>query len=91
MKKGRNGAMQLRTLDELLRDDLVKTALTDDGAAYLQILLTDQRSPQWNVRNNVCHGLLPASEFGPRIADRLLHAALFLGYSRAKAESDPIV
>jgi hypothetical protein len=85
LKPGRGGGFQLKTLDELLRDPIVKSALGDDLALYLRVLLTDQRG--WNLRNDVCHGLLPAEAFQKPLTDRLLHALLCLSLIRASDEA----
>ena len=77
LKQGRNGAMPLMTLDDLLRNERVEKVFGNDVSLYLRIFLTDQRG--WNVRNNVCHGLTRADQFQPIIADRLLHVLLCLG------------
>jgi hypothetical protein len=84
--KNGNGSFHFNNLDELLRKPETLDALTLDGVRYLRILLTDQRG--WNVRNEVCHGVLPADHFGPTIADRLLHTVLLIGCIRACEPSD---
>jgi hypothetical protein len=76
----RGGGKKLRTLDELLRDENLSSALepllTSDSVPYLRMLLTDPRG--WNVRNTVCHGLADSDELSMFVADRVLHAALLL-------------
>jgi len=74
--ENKNDGFQSRTLDTLLRDDIVKDYFGDDIAFYLKILLTDQRG--WNIRNKVCHGISPIEEFNDSIADRIMHAMLCL-------------
>lgn len=86
VKKGRDGAMTLKTLDDLLRDELFVQTVGNDLAGYFRILLTDQRG--WNVRNEVCHGLMPAGKYNPKVADRLLHALLCLGRLEARTRQD---
>jgi hypothetical protein len=76
----RGGGLHARTLDDLLRDELVGQALGENVITYLRILLTDARG--WNVRNSVCHGLAPASLFAMPVADRVVHAALVLALIR---------
>jgi hypothetical protein len=70
----------LKTLDELLREEVVARAFSADGALYLRILLTDPRG--WNVRNEVCHGVPAIEFFNPSIADRLIHSLLLIGVVR---------
>ena len=71
---------QLKTLDELLRQDCVKEVFTEDGAFYFRLVLTDQRA--LNLRNLLCHGILPPESFGVGAADRLIHVLVLLGLVR---------
>lgn len=71
---------QLKTLDELLRDESVVYALKEDGAYYLRLVLTDQRA--LNIRNSLCHGILPPESFDASVANRLLHVLVLLGLIR---------
>lgn len=85
LKPSRAGGMHLKTLDELLRDDLLVSVLGEDTALYFRILLTDQRG--WTVRNDVCHGIIPAMAFQARINDRLIHTLLCLALIRSKEQN----
>ncbi len=76
--KGRG--FQLKTLDELLRDPSLAYAITEDGAYYLRLVLTDQRA--LNIRNLLCHGIVPPESFGVNAANRLLHVLIILGFIR---------
>ena len=71
---------QLKTLDDLLRQDCVNEVFTEDGAFYLRLVLTDQRA--LNLRNLLCHGILPPESFGVGAADRLIHVLVLLGLVR---------
>ena len=73
---------QLITLDDLLRKEPVEKAFTPDGALYLRLVLTDQRS--LNIRNELCHGILPPDSFGSGVAARLLHVLVMIGWVRIK-------
>ena len=73
---------QLITLDDLLRKEPVEKAFTTDGALYLRLVLTDQRS--LNIRNELCHGILPPDSFGSGVAARLLHVLVMIGWVRIK-------
>lgn len=84
LKQARGGSFQLKSFDEILRDDIIYQSLGDDFASYFRTLFTDPRG--WNLRNNVCHGLKEAEMFTPEIADRLLHSLLCLGMIRLNAE-----
>ena len=75
-----NEGFQLRTLDDLLRTNSVNEVFTEDGAFYFRLVLTDQRA--LNLRNLLCHGVLPPSFFGVGAADRLLHILVLLGQIR---------
>lgn len=84
LKQGRHGSMMLKNLDELLRDTATGTILNERQIRHLQVLLTDPRGR--NIRNNVCHSLIPAAYFGPEVADWLLHSLLILGSLRKPNE-----
>lgn len=79
-QKNREHGYQLKTLDELLRQPSVVTTLTEDGAYYMQLVLTDQRA--LNIRNLLCHGIMPPEYFDTRAAGRLLHVLVMLGMVR---------
>lgn len=68
---------QLKTLDDLLRAKEAIDILTEDGAYYLRLVLTHQIG--LNIRNLMCHGILPAEHFDKETAMRLFHVLIFLG------------
>lgn len=75
-----NGGYQEITFEALLRnEDLIK-ALGEDFSFYFRVLFTDQRG--WNLRNNICHGLVPSNKINQKMADRVLHAFMYLGLLR---------
>lgn len=74
--KGHAYGKQLETLDNILKSDEIKNCFTENGAFYLKNLLSDMRS--YNLKNSICHGLLEESEMGWNVADRILHALLFV-------------
>jgi hypothetical protein len=78
--KSKNGGFQLRTLDELLRDEIIKRILGENIQFYLRVVLTDQRG--WNIRNKVCHGIATASTFSEQTLNCLIHILLILGTVR---------
>ena len=86
LKPSKGGGFHLRTLDEILRSEQIKTALDDDVSLYFRVILTDQRG--WNIRNSVCHGLLPFDHFTTAIADRLIHILLVLAQVRLKENNE---
>lgn len=71
---------QLKTLDELLRDEIITNVLGEDIQIYLRVLLTDQRG--WNLRNDVCHGMSEIESFSYQSIERLIHVLLILGTLR---------
>lgn len=78
IKPQRQGkGFQLRTLDDILREKSVSDAFTEDGAYYLRLVLTDQRA--MNIRNLLCHGILPPAYFTSGAAARLLHILVMIG------------
>ncbi len=85
LKPSRGGGLQLKTLDELLRDDRISGIFGEDAALYFRVLLTDERG--WNLRNGVCHGIVPFDIFGPSAADRVIHELLCLAQVREQKAS----
>lgn len=90
-KPSRVGGLLLRSLEEIFSDEKVRKVL-DEGfiphlrtIPYLRTVLTDQRG--WNVRNEICHGLLPSTHYDLRIADRLVHILLLLSRLRKDQET----
>src|SRR5690606_37083793 len=71
LRRNRQGGLQLRTFDDLLRDESVENCFGVDMSFYFRMLLTDQRG--WNLRNDVCHGISPAGAFNYSTADRVMH------------------
>lgn len=82
LRKNRQGGLQLRTFDDLLRDERVEACFGTDSSFYFRILLTDQRG--WNMRNDVCHGISPVGAFNYSTADRIMHVALCMAQVREK-------
>lgn len=77
LKKNRGGGYQLKTFDEILRDDILKQVLSEDIQLYLRVLFTDPRG--WNLRNDVCHGMSEIESFSYQAIERILHVILILG------------
>lgn len=86
LKAGRNGTMQVKNLNDILREPAIKQALGDDLRLYLLTFLADERGQ--NIRNNVCHGMAGPALFNERLADQTLHAVLALALVREKQGSD---
>jgi len=80
LRKNRQGGLQLRTFDDLLRDESVENCFGTDLSFYFRMLLTDQRG--CNMRNDVCHGISPVGAFNYSTADRIIHVMLCLAQVR---------
>lgn len=79
-KPGRHGGLFLKTFDEILRDKVISKVFGGDAALYLRILFTDQRG--FNLRNNICHGIISPQFISSEIANRIFHSLLLLGQVR---------
>jgi hypothetical protein len=84
LKPNRDKGMNLRTLDDLLRDKVVVKSFGEDMAFYLRVLLTEQIG--WNIRNRACHGLLPFTNYNYYFGDRVIHALLCLAQVKEKSK-----
>jgi hypothetical protein len=84
----KGGRVELLSLDQLLNSEKVASLLGNDTTIYLRALLTDPRG--WNVRNVVCHGLIEPNAITAAVADRVVHAILTLGYTRAAPAVDEV-
>jgi len=78
--KYKDSIYNLRTLDDILNEDAFKDLLGADTQTYVKVLLTDRRG--WNLRNEVCHGIVPPRMFNVIMADRLLHCLFLFGLMR---------
>ena len=76
------GGFDVKNLGNFLDDETVAAFFTEDIVAYLKVVLTDRRG--WNLRNNICHGILPASSFTQAASQQLLHVVLLLCAFRSK-------
>lgn len=81
-RPGRHGGIFLRNLDEILRDPIIVQTLPEDVIFYLNGLLSDQRC--WNLRNEVCHGILDYSDFTINKADRLFHVLMMFSWIKTQ-------
>jgi|AntAceMinimDraft_8_1070364.scaffolds.fasta_scaffold00719_17 hypothetical protein len=83
-RPGKRGGLFLRILDDILRDEGIKSVFGENTTNYLSVLLTDQRG--LNLRNRICHGLMPSDGFGEQISDRFFHVLLLLAQVRKNQE-----
>jgi hypothetical protein len=89
LKTGRNGMMQLKNLNDILREPTIKASLGEDLRLYLLTFLADERGQ--NVRNNISHGLVPPAQFNQGLSDQTLHAVLAVSLVRQKSQLPPNV
>jgi hypothetical protein len=85
-RPNRTGGMDLRNMDDLLRDPQIVNSLTADAADYFRVLYTDKRGI--NLRNDLCHGMLPGEAFHLGLADRVFHTLLLLTVFKATTAVD---
>jgi len=74
--------MQVKNLNEILRESAILNALGEDIQLYLLTLLADQRGH--NIRNMICHGFATPLHLNQQMADRILHALLTLALVRER-------
>lgn len=74
--EGNRSEYHYRQLGDLLRDKALTDYLGEELCFYLRTVLTDSRG--WNLRNNVCHGIVLPEELEWNAADRLMHIFLLL-------------
>jgi hypothetical protein len=77
----KDGSFNLKILNHLLDDDIVKNTFGKDMHFYFKVLM-DKRG--WNIRNKVAHGMAEANIFCKQDADRLLHAYLCVALVQLK-------
>jgi hypothetical protein len=85
LRQGRNGTLQRKTLNEVLRETAIKEVLGEDRRLYLLTLLADERG--YNIRNKVCHGLAAPEYFGQPLADQIIHGLLVVSLVRAQEQA----
>jgi hypothetical protein len=83
LKTGRNGMMQLKNLNDILREPAIKTCVGEDLRLYLLTFLADERGQ--NIRNTICHGLATPQQFNQGLGVQTLHALLAISLVRQKS------
>lgn len=76
LRRRQGGGYSEMLLDELLRTEQVKTVFDEDIARYFRVLLTDPRGA--NLRNDLCHGMLPPDRFTEQTSNLIIHLWLVL-------------
>ena len=79
-KAVRNGTMQVKNLNDVLREEPLIQCLGEDVQLYFLTFLADQRGQ--NVRNRITHGLTSFAEINQHLADRILHVLLVMALTR---------
>lgn len=74
------GGFDYITFGTLLCSPYLKNIFGEDAIFYLKLLFTESRG--WNVRNNICHGLLRSEFIQKPITDRIMHVLLLLSFIR---------
>ncbi|MCC7497089.1 MAG: DUF4209 domain-containing protein [Bryobacterales bacterium] len=85
-KAGRNGTMQVKNLNDILREEAILNCLGEDLQMYLLTFLADARGQ--NLRNRITHGLAPMAQIDVQAADRLIHVLLAISLIRERAKQD---
>jgi hypothetical protein len=83
------GVMDCKSMNEILRDEAMRSALTEDLWRYFEVVYVDKRG--LNLRNDVAHGLLSSNVFNRQVADRVFHTLLALSLMRAKKSQEGTV
>lgn len=83
LKAGRNGSMQLKNLNDTLREPVIKKSLGDNISQYLLCFLADERGV--NLRNTVSHGIAAAAIFNQATSSQVFHALLAVSVVREEA------
>lgn len=86
-RPNRVGGMDLRPLDDLLRDPIAQSQLGESILTYLRVLFTDRRGV--NLRNYLCHGMLGATAFSMDLAHRVFHVLLLFSFGAAQRPENP--
>jgi hypothetical protein len=85
---GQNGGFDLETLGTMLRNPYFEKVFGVKIPKYLQVLLVDPRG--WNIRNNVCHGMIQFNGNNRILSDRLIHVLLLLSFIQKTEKNNPV-
>jgi hypothetical protein len=87
---GASEITDVKSMNNILEDQRVRSMLTEDLWRYLTVLYIDRRG--LNLRNDLAHGLVNTESFNPLICDRVIHSLMVLGMMRpTSAEGEPAV
>ena len=79
--RGYPGISDVKGMNQVLEDERVQQAMTENLWRYLTVVFVDRRG--LNIRNNLAHGLIGLDNFTRYMADRVFHAVLVLGLMRS--------
>jgi hypothetical protein len=80
------GITDVKSMNQVLEDERVREALTENMWRYLTVLYIDRRG--LNIRNDLAHGLLEMNMFNRVVADRVFHSLLVIALVRAVTKPD---
>ncbi|MER3329650.1 MAG: DUF4209 domain-containing protein, partial [Candidatus Kapaibacterium sp.] len=86
MKPTVEGNYDFRTLGSLLSSGILHEILGEDIVNYFKILYNDKKG--WNLRNNICHGIISPKFMTRREADRVFHTILTLAQVKPINKTD---
>jgi Domain of unknown function (DUF4209) len=80
------GVSDVKNMNDILRDDRVREAMTENLWRYLAVLYVE-REGGFNVRNNLAHGLIAPGSLDRPLADCVFHSLLAISQIRAVSVS----
>ncbi|MCB9384377.1 MAG: DUF4209 domain-containing protein [Bryobacterales bacterium] len=86
-KSKRRGVMQLKNLNDMLREPSMMACLGEDLDLYLLTFLADERGQ--NIRNRVAHGLVTSAQLNRRVTERLVHILLAMSLIKEQEPDKP--
>jgi lysyl-tRNA synthetase class 1 len=84
---GASGITEVKSMNGILKEERVRSMLTEDIWRYLSVLYIDRRG--LNLRNNIAHGLMNPAAFNQLVCDRVIHSLLILGMMRPTPPAPP--
>lgn len=81
------GINDVKNMNDVLSDERVQTALSENVWRYFYVLFVDRRG--LNLRNRVAHGLVSAKELRYPVAAQVFHSLLTLSLLRVQKPEQP--
>ncbi len=82
MTPNKEGGYNLLLLGKLFSHQLFREVFGENVTLYFRVLFTDSKG--WNLRNDLCHGLMMSESLNQQNLDRVIHALLCLAIVRKK-------